>query len=270
MEVRQLKETITMWKHTRMVVLTALTAALYAAILIPFKPIPIIPGVTELRPGNVIPFVFGILFGPAGAWGSAIGNLIADFFGTLGPGSFFGFIGNFFLGLTAYKMWNALGRGKEEQMSRITAKFAVKLVLSALTSSAVCALIIAWGLDLLGMVPFAFLGSVIMVNNSLVTLILGPPLLFLLHGRVKRWGLLWVEILDRKEIPLHFLPLPGVILMVMGALGGLGVGFGLSTGLYGAELFEIQAGSTGSGVVFVVIPFLVVFLAGLQLVERQR
>ena len=41
----------------------ALTAALYAALLIPFKPIPIIPGFTEIRPAVAVPLVFGLLFG---------------------------------------------------------------------------------------------------------------------------------------------------------------------------------------------------------------
>ena len=73
-----MREVVTMWKYTKMVVLTALTASVFAAVLIPMKGIPIIPGSTELRPAAVIPVVFGILFGPAGAWGSAFGNLIGD------------------------------------------------------------------------------------------------------------------------------------------------------------------------------------------------
>jgi len=72
------RELVTMWRHTKMVVLVALTAAVYAAILIPFKGIPLIPGITEVRPANVVPVVFSLLFGPAAAWGSAIGNLIGD------------------------------------------------------------------------------------------------------------------------------------------------------------------------------------------------
>ena len=48
-----MREAITMWKYTRMVVLVALTAAMYAAVLLPFKLLPIIPGFTELRPANV-------------------------------------------------------------------------------------------------------------------------------------------------------------------------------------------------------------------------
>ena len=39
-----MKEVFTMWRHTQMVVLVALSAAIYAAVLIPFKGFPIIPG----------------------------------------------------------------------------------------------------------------------------------------------------------------------------------------------------------------------------------
>ena len=68
-----MKEVFSMWKYTRMIILVALSAAIYAAFLIVFKGgIPIVPGVTEVRPANVLPPVFGLLFGPAGAWGAAI------------------------------------------------------------------------------------------------------------------------------------------------------------------------------------------------------
>jgi len=60
-----------MWSNTRMVVLTAISAALYAAILIPFKVVALIPGITEFRPANAVPVVCSFLFGPAAAWGSA-------------------------------------------------------------------------------------------------------------------------------------------------------------------------------------------------------
>jgi energy-coupling factor transport system substrate-specific component len=103
-----MREVVTMWSNTRMVILTALTAALYAALLIPFKPIPIIPGFTEIRPAVAVPLVFGYLFGPAGAWGSGLGNVIGDFFGgTLSLGSLFGFAGNFLFALTPYKLLGA-------------------------------------------------------------------------------------------------------------------------------------------------------------------
>src|SRR5439155_23530592 len=94
-----------MWNNTRLVVFAAICASLYAAILIPFKVLPIIPGVTELRPANAVPVICSFLFGPAAGWGAAIGNIIGDFFGGLGPGDFFGFIGNFLYGMAPYKIW---------------------------------------------------------------------------------------------------------------------------------------------------------------------
>ena len=65
-----MRDLIDMWSNTRMVVLTAMSASLYTAILIPFKVLPIIPGVTEFRPANAVPVVCSFLFGPAGAWGA--------------------------------------------------------------------------------------------------------------------------------------------------------------------------------------------------------
>src|ERR687886_3024216 len=111
-----MKEVFAMWRHTQMVVLVALSAAIYAAVLIPFKGFPIIPGAIEIRPANVFPFVFGLLFGPAGAWGSAIGNLIGDFFGTLSPGSIGGVVGKFFLAALPLKLWGGdFPRGEKKE-----------------------------------------------------------------------------------------------------------------------------------------------------------
>ena len=127
-----MREVVTMWRHTKMVVLVALTAGVYAAILIPLKGIPLIPGITELRPANVVPVVFSLLFGPAAAWGSAFGNLIGDFFGTLGLGSIFGFVGNFFYGLVAYKLCGKMGPlSSKEPMEARTGRQIVEYLLLA-------------------------------------------------------------------------------------------------------------------------------------------
>src|SRR5919204_5329240 len=103
-----MRELFAMWGNTRMVVLTAITAALYAAILIPFKVVPLIPGITEFRPANAVPVVVSFLFGPAAAWGAAFGNLIGDFFGGLGPGDLFGFFANLLYGLVPYTVWESM------------------------------------------------------------------------------------------------------------------------------------------------------------------
>ena len=272
-----MKEIFTMWRHTQMVVLVALSAAIYAAVLIPFKGFTIIPGFTEVRPANVFPFVFGLLFGPAGAWGAAVGNLIGDFFGTLGIGSIAGFVGNFFLGFIPYKMWGAFFRRGENMETNVNSgkKIAVYVALVIL-ASAVCAVWIAWFNDLIGFVPFAALASIITVNNAIAGLVLGPIFLLVLYPRVKRWGLLWTEIMPPDEVPASRLQFLGNLLMWVGGIGALVVGLILGLGLYdqgiaAAGFAPSAGGASGAVIGLALLPFLaLIIVASFLLGGREQ
>ena len=193
--MRELRD---MWQDTRMIVFTAISAALYASILIPFKVMPIIPGVTEFRPANAVPVICSLLFGPAGAWGSAIGNLIGDLFGGIGPGDMFGFAGNFLYGLVPYRAWEALGDG--DPTPRSIADWA-RLLYVVLIAAAACALVIGWGLNLLGFVPFPLLGNVVLTNNFVTAGVLAPLVLRVLYPRVRSGGLLYRDLAARARPP---------------------------------------------------------------------
>jgi len=254
-----MKELFTMWKYTRMVVLTAVSAALYAAVLIPFKPIPIIPGFTEIRPANVLPIVSSLMFGPAAAWGSAFGNLIGDFFGTLGLGSIFGFVGNFLYGFIPYKVWGILSK---EDPTIKSSKGLLKYLFLVLLSSSICGVFIGWGVDLLGLVPFSALASIITVNNFLVASILGPFLLIILYPRIKKWGLLYSDILEEKEVRRKNLRRLGLILLTIGGLGGIVLGNLISLGVYhsgflGAGFLKGTTGSPGIALGMLPVIFLI-------------
>src|SRR2546422_8792011 len=142
-----MRELFAMWSNTRMVVLTAICAALYAAILIPFKVVPLIPGITEFRPANAIPVVCSFLFGPAAAWGSALGNLIGDFFGGLGPGDLFGFLANLLYGLVPYAVWEAVTDAPPVPEGPL-APLGLLLVMGV--AAMPCATVVGRGLHLLG------------------------------------------------------------------------------------------------------------------------
>jgi energy-coupling factor transport system substrate-specific component len=247
-----MKEVFTMWRHTQMVVLVALSAAIYAAVLIPLKGFPIIPGAIEIRPANVFPFVFSLLFGPAGAWGAAIGNLIGDFFGTLTVGSIGGFIGNFFLGLLPYKLWGSFFRGGNVEPNPNTAKKLAVYVAIVIIVSVVCASIIAWFVALLELFPFTPVLLLIASNNVIPGIVLGPILLIALYPRVKRFGLLWTEIMEPEEVSAPRFQILGNVLVWVGGIGAL------ITGLL------IEAGGFGGGITvgLALIPFLVLVVAG--------
>ena len=249
-----MKEVLTMWRHTQMVVLVALSAAIYAAVLIPFKGFAIVPGFIEIRPANVFPVVLGLLFGPAGAWGAAIGNLIGDFFGTLTIGSLGGFVGNFFLALLPYKMWSSYFRRDENIEPNVDSgkKLAVYIAVVIL-ASVVCAVIISWWIELLGLVPFTAALALIVFNNAIMAGVLGPILLLALYPRVKRWGLLWTEIMEPEDVSASRLQRLGNILVWIGGIGGALVGLLLSLGAR-------APGNLGVGLA--VIPFLLLILVG--------
>ncbi len=271
-----MKEVISMWKNTRMIILVALSAAIYAAFLTAFKGgIVLIPGITEIRPANVFPPVFSLLFGPAGAWGSAIGNLLGDIFGgTLGMGSIFGFFGNFFLGFVPYKMWGAtFGLVKKDDMSLQMNSWQKILAFEIVTlvASATCAIIIAWYLDLTGLVPFALLSITITVNNFAAGVVLGPILLGLFYSRVKRWGLLWTDIMDEEDVAKGFAINLGSILMIVGSLGGLIVGILVAIGVADQQLYAFAGNSGQMSVWLAVLPFLLMILvASFMLSGREQ
>ena len=249
-----MKEVFTMWRYTQMVVLVALSAAIYAAVLIPFKGFPLVPGYIELRPANAFPIVFGLLFGPAGAWGAAIGNLIGDFFGTLTLGSVGGFVGNFFLALLPYKIWSTFFRRDENMETNVDSGKKLGVYIAAvILASIVCAVIISWWVDLLGLAPFLIFLALILFNNAIVGGILGPILLLALYPRVKRWGLLWTEIMEPEEVSSARLSRTGAILVWVGAIGSVAVGLILG-------LSEQAPGGLGIGLGL--IPFLILILVG--------
>jgi len=251
-----------MWSNTRMVVLAAMSASLYAAILIPFKVIPLIPGITELRPANAVPVVCSFLFGPAAAWGAAIGNMIGDTFGGLGPGDVFGFLGNVLYGLAPYRIWRALGGGRPVPESPGDW---VRFALAVTGASAACALVVGWGLNLLGFVPFSVLGNVAFANNLFAAGLLAPLVLRVLHPRVER-ALLLYEDVDPHPGPGRARAVAGLALFALAVVGGHVVGNLVSTGAWlppwaWASGSPTRAPEVGLGVA----PFVLLALVGMAL-----
>lgn len=219
-----------MWRNTRMVVLCAISAALYAAVLVPFKAVPLIPGVTELRPANAIPVVCSFLFGPAAAWGSAIGNMIGDFFGGVSPADLFGFFANLVYGYIPYKMWQVIS-AREGPIIR-SPRTALKFFAVILAASMLCADFVGWGENLLALRPFAMLGNVIVINNVLAAMLLSPFILAAVYPRVERGRMLYTDLMpELKPAPMGRRRL-GLVLLLAGTLGAWITGNLLSTGYW--------------------------------------
>jgi energy-coupling factor transport system substrate-specific component len=248
-----------MWRNTRMVVLTAMCASFYAAVLIPFMVVPLIPGITHFRPANAIPVVCSFLFGPAAAWGAAIGNLIGDFFAGLGPGDFFGFVGNFLYALAPYRLWRAAAAG--DPVPKTARAWALFVVVVA-TGAALCAATVGFGLQILGFVPFAVLANVVIVNNLVTALVLAPLLLAVLHPRVRRVRLLHGDVMGARPLGSAGRRALGFGLAVGGALVAFGGGNLAAAGVLPSAL---AGGSANLALALVVLPGLATAGVGLAL-----
>jgi len=191
----EIMQVLTDRRQQRFVILTAI---IYAALLIPFKPFAIIAGFSEIRPANFVPALFGVLFGPAAAWGSAIGNLLADIAsfavmgsnGTLSMGSIFGFVGNFLYAYIAWRVWNLLIEKNENEIGMRQFGF---FCLASLTGGAACALLIGIGVFVLGLRPFPQAMLMVMVitfNNFVPSATIGGIGLLMGYDMAKKAG--WI------------------------------------------------------------------------------
>jgi energy-coupling factor transport system substrate-specific component len=256
------RELFQMWSNTRMVVLTAMCAALYAAILIPFKIVPLIPGITEFRPANAVPVVCSFLFGPAAAWGAAFGNVIGDFFGGLGPGDLFGFVGNLLYGLLPYRLWEAVtDRAPVPRGVGVSVALAAVIGLAAMA----CATVIGWGLNWLGFHPFKVLASIVLVNNVVVALALAPFLLAVLYPRVARARLLYRDLLGPRAPLPRWRTAVGVSLVVTATIGAFAAGQLISTGQWLPPWAPWETASRQGAVGVGLLPILAVLVVGLAL-----
>ncbi|MBF0529636.1 MAG: QueT transporter family protein [Deltaproteobacteria bacterium] len=271
-----MRELFKMWRNTRMIVLTAICGAAYVAVLLPFKGLVIVPGLTEVRPGAALPIILGFLFGPAAVWGAAIGNTIADALGgMLSPGTIPGFFGNMIFAYIPYSIWRALF-GRTNPV-RAGLKGWIVLYLILVTDCLTIGAVIGYGVDLLKLAPFAALGLIITVNNLLIAAVSVPLLVGLLYERVRLMGLLYFQVMDEEPADQNppagsFQPTrrawAGLSLCLIGSMLAFAIGLyisGESLGAgYGVAAFSAAAkGSVALGAGM--IPGFLILLLGLIL-----
>ena len=230
------------------------------------KSIALIPGITEIRPASLLPVIFGLLFGPAGAWGSAIGNLGGDLFGTLTPGSIFGFAGNFLYAYIPYKLWYCIKQRHGEDMTpAINSPWKLaRFGTVAFISSTACAVTIAWGLNLLKLANFAAPAIIITLNNTVTTLLFGPVLLPILYKTASKYNLLWTDLMHPKDISMPSTDRLYPFMIITGSTGALISGLA-SACLIAGRLLPTETPGEWRGntaVALIVLPFLAIMLYG--------
>ena len=189
---------LAMWKSPKMIALMLFTAVLYAALLFPFQGFALFNGHVDFgRVGLGVPVAFSFLFGSAGAWGLAIGNVIYDAVTfQVNAASIFGFIGNLLIGYIPYKLWKVVTVEKPDLRSlKKLGLFAGSVLLAC----SLCGVVIGWGLDWLGITSFMPTALVIALTDALWAIVVGSIVLALSYGYVSKSKLLYTNILNIME-----------------------------------------------------------------------
>jgi energy-coupling factor transport system substrate-specific component len=210
---------ISMWTKPKMIAFMALTAILYFALIYPFQKFSIFTGQADyLRVGTCIPLAFGFLFGPAAAWGTAIGNVIYDVStpGGLTLVSAFGFVANFLMAYLPYMIWSKITTKKPDLRS--AKKVALYMGLTVL-SCAVVGIIIGWGLYWRFNLPFGHTSFAIAWTDALWAILVGSVLLAVLYKPISARKLLYTDLLNIQLQPkLTKMRLTAISIFVVSAL----------------------------------------------------
>ncbi len=148
----------------------------FAILGVLFKVMTLVPGYTEVRPANSIPTVSGLLFGRIGAAACALGNTIADLFGTFDLKTLLGAAGNFLAAYIPYRMWYALYNKKPHTK---TWKGILLYAWCSLVGSLAVSWILVFGLDLFFGIWIPSIGKMVLMNNFLFSICLGLPIFIL-------------------------------------------------------------------------------------------
>ena len=226
---------------------------LFYAVAFPFKQLfSLVPGMTEVRPANMIPVVFGLMWGPEGAWGIAIANLISDISSTLVSADsasvlvspinlkifISGFIINFFYAYLPYKLWYSLdfGRGYVVKPRLRSVEDILKFIYIVFVDSLITTVLLSVLFEHLGFQQFGSSGLLLFFNNFDFAVVLGVPALLLITSNRK--AQFWIPAPPKeypdKEEPRSPKNGHGILFdILLFAICAFGVGYYIAERFYG-------------------------------------
>lgn len=180
-----MREIFTVWRDKKCLKRMLVSGIVFLTVATPFRMLfSLIPGVTEVRPANTLPVVFGILWGPAGAWGTAIANACSDIFTAhssfrvWGPG----FVINFFYSYLPYKLWYS-SRGRDNRVMAPTLESVaqiIKYIYVCFLDSAVVTVCLGLLFEALGFQNYKDSVILLFFNNFDFAVVLGVPMILLM------------------------------------------------------------------------------------------
>ncbi len=264
-----MKELLTVWTDKKGLRHIAISFVLFLLLASPFKALfTLIPGVTEIRPANALPVIFGLLWGPAGAWGTALANMFSDIVVSHSPFRvwFPGFLINFFFSYLPYRLWYSMPEknGKVLPPSLSSVRQIIRYIYIVLLDSLVITTALGLLFEALGFQAFGDSVTLLFFNNFDFAIILGVPAILLLTNT--RAMTVWMpeECRDAKEGTTGVKPYDGLLFLI--AAGGI---LYLIMGKMAAEAGSVRFSASANWALLVVILVILMLCFGKPLVPVQ-
>lgn len=156
------------------------STVIFALLNILFKYLQFLPNYADFRISALYPVMAGLFFGPWGALGCAVGNLISDFFGTLNYESWLGMLANYLFAWLPYRLWHTILPFENHKVQFVSStKTLVKYTLIASFSTMASMAVLASGCDLLGVFDFSEFFRPVFLCNLYFALFLGTTFFLL-------------------------------------------------------------------------------------------
>ena len=178
-------------------------AAIYGAALWATSFLPTIPGVTWVRPANMLSELYGVNFGYTGAIAAAVGNSLGDLMrGQFNPTITWWILPLEAIATSLVVFWGVSDPSLRSRRGKIEWVIFAVVVQGILTGFGIAA-----GLAASGVVPTGALtaiGVTITLNEALPAIAAGF-VQYALFPRIVRMGLWWGRDLDKSNVPPDFL-----------------------------------------------------------------
>ena len=180
-----MREIFVVFKSRKCLLRMLISGVLFLLLAAPFRALlNLIPGVTEVRPANMLPVVFGLAWGPAGAWGTAIANACSDIFVSHSPLKVWlpGFFINFFFSYLPYKLWYSSRRqgAGVRPPSLESVHHILKYIYVCLMDSLVVTTFLGLLFEVLGIQAYSDSVGLLFFNNFDFAIVLGVPFILVL------------------------------------------------------------------------------------------
>lgn len=231
---------------------------------LPFIKAPLLYGYVEFQPGIVLVPLLGVFWGPAGALGIALASVVGDLlFGYGGSLVFYRMFGLFLYAMSAKKLWDYFSmRDAAHPGIRPTWKQISRFMMASLPGAFLAAGWFAFGNHMVRSYPFSYVLMLVLANNLLFLLVLGPAFFHALARELVPHFGCWREVMKNSGV-LPPIGIRGATLSFVGSFGAVTAGFLVGTNVYGHWPLDnflegkwFLASSSGPLLTWAVWPFL--------------